>query len=136
MEFTYSLNKIEEAAKWLLNQAGSRKIVAFHGDLGAGKTTLIAAICKQLKVTEPVSSPTYPIINAYSNAAGEKIFHLDLYRLNSEQEAIEAGVEDCLVSGDLCLVEWPERLPGFFTGEVHCYISGAGPASRKLRIIS
>ncbi|RYG42033.1 MAG: tRNA (adenosine(37)-N6)-threonylcarbamoyltransferase complex ATPase subunit type 1 TsaE [Chitinophagaceae bacterium] len=136
MEFTYSLENIGEAAQWLLKQAAGRKIIAFHGDLGAGKTTLISSICNFLNVKEAVSSPTFAIINAYSTERSEKIFHIDLYRLKNEQEAIEAGVEDCLASGSLCLVEWPERVPDFFTGEMHCYISLVGNRARKLRIIA
>lgn len=135
MEFSYSLENIHDAARWLLDAAGDRKIITFHGDLGAGKTTLIAEICSLMNVVETVSSPTFSIINVYTAPEGEKIFHLDLYRLKSEREAIDAGVEDCLASESLCLVEWPERAPDFFTGEMHCYISIAGSSTRKLRII-
>lgn len=136
MEFIYSLDEIGEAVKWLLKQAGNRKIIAFHGDLGAGKTTLISALCKFLGVEDPVSSPTFSIINLYNSVGGEKIFHLDLYRLKDEQEAIEAGVEDCLSSGSYCFVEWPERVPELFTGEMHCYISLEGNMKRKLSFIA
>lgn len=135
MEFRYSLDKIDEAAEWLLSWKGDRKILAFHGDLGAGKTTLIAAICRKLKVLEAVSSPTFAIINAYTTREKETIFHMDLYRIKSEQEAIDAGVEDCLISGSLCLVEWPEKQPDLFSGETHCYISIASGTERILRII-
>ncbi len=136
MEFIYGLGNIEDAAKWLLNQAHGRNIITFHGDLGAGKTTLISSMCALLKVKEAVSSPTFSIINSYTTGDSETIFHIDLYRIKDEQEAIDAGVEDCLLSGNLCFVEWPERVPDFFTGEMHCYISLAGNMKRKLRIIA
>ncbi len=75
--------------------------------MGAGKTTLITEICKQLAVQDVPSSPTYSIINEYTTTSQATIYHLDLYRIQSVEEAIQAGVEDVLYSGNLCLVEWP-----------------------------
>jgi len=93
--------------------APDNRIYAFHGSMGAGKTSFIHALCTAKKVKENVSSPTFSIINEYSYPGGI-LYHLDLYRLKDEQEAIRAGVEDCLYSGQICLVEWPERAPGIF----------------------
>jgi tRNA threonylcarbamoyladenosine biosynthesis protein TsaE len=81
--------------------------------MGAGKTTFIHALCQLKGVTDMVGSPTFSIINEYQFPGG-KIFHLDLYRLKDEEEALRAGVEDVLYSGELCLVEWPDRAPGIF----------------------
>jgi tRNA threonylcarbamoyladenosine biosynthesis protein TsaE len=79
--------------------------------MGAGKTTLIHALCDEKGVTSTVGSPTFSIINEYSYPGG-RLFHIDLYRLKDEEEAVRAGVEDCLYSGDICLVEWPGRAEG------------------------
>jgi tRNA threonylcarbamoyladenosine biosynthesis protein TsaE len=84
--------------------------------MGAGKTSFIRALCGVKKVKETVGSPTLSIINEYSSPSGT-IFHLDLYRLKDEEEAVRAGVEDCLYSGEVCLVEWPDRAPGIFPDE-------------------
>jgi tRNA threonylcarbamoyladenosine biosynthesis protein TsaE len=81
--------------------------------MGAGKTTFIHALCDGKGVKDTVGSPTFSIINEYQYPGG-KIFHIDLYRLKDEEEALRAGVEDVLYSGELCLVEWPDRAPGIF----------------------
>jgi len=111
MEWTYSLPQINEIARFFWNTFPDKKIYAFQGDMGAGKTSFIRALCLAKKVKETVSSPTFSIINEYVSPDGV-IYHLDLYRLKDEQEAIRAGVEDCLYSGAICLIEWPERAPG------------------------
>jgi tRNA threonylcarbamoyladenosine biosynthesis protein TsaE len=116
MELVYSLNEIGEAAKMVLEAVGEAKVVAFEGEMGAGKTTLIQSVCKELGVSGTVSSPTFSIINEYASDFGT-IFHIDLYRCRSEEEVVRAGVEECLYSGNLCLVEWPSRAPGIFPDE-------------------
>lgn len=90
-----------------------KKIYAFRGQMGSGKTSFISALCKVKNVTETPGSPTFSIINEYNYSDGS-IFHMDLYRLKDEEEAIRAGVEEYLYSGEICLVEWPERAPGIF----------------------
>jgi tRNA threonylcarbamoyladenosine biosynthesis protein TsaE len=103
--------------------------------MGAGKTTFITALCHALGVTNAVSSPTFSIINEYRSADGERIYHMDLYRLKDETEAMNAGVEDAIYSGDLCLVEWPEKAPGIFPPDtVHCYLQSVAGNQRKLQI--
>jgi tRNA threonylcarbamoyladenosine biosynthesis protein TsaE len=103
--------------------------------MGAGKTTFIKAICKQLGVTGAVSSPTYSIINQYAAANGKTVYHLDLYRLKDEEEALQAGVEECFYSGEYCLVEWPDKTPGLLPeNTLHCYLSNSGNNERKLKI--
>ena len=108
------------------NQLVNATVFAFHGDMGAGKTTFIHALCDVKGVKDVVGSPTFSIINEYvytDNGDEKKIFHIDLYRLKDEEEAIQAGVEDCLYSDHICLVEWPERAPGIFPEDtVHVYI--------------
>jgi tRNA threonylcarbamoyladenosine biosynthesis protein TsaE len=135
MDVNFSLENINEAAKTFLAAMGQKKVIALHGQMGAGKTTFVHAICDSLGVNAAVSSPTFSIINEYKSANGEIIYHLDLYRLKDEQEAINAGVEDCLYSGNLCLVEWPEITPELFPEDtVHCYLSVSGERERKLVI--
>jgi tRNA threonylcarbamoyladenosine biosynthesis protein TsaE len=135
MDVNFSLENINEAAKTFLAAIGQKKVIALHGQMGAGKTTFVHAICDTLAVNGAVSSPTFSIINEYKSANGDIIYHLDLYRLKGEQEAINAGVEDCLYSGNLCLVEWPEITPELFPEDtVHCYLSVSGERERKLVI--
>lgn len=108
MELTFTLDTIHSAAEQFLQQVKGKKVFAFNGQMGAGKTTFIHALCYVLQVTSSVSSPTFSIINQYSYPGGT-LYHLDLYRLKDSEEAIQAGVEDCLYSGNICFVEWPER---------------------------
>ena len=82
--------------------------------MGAGKTTFINALCREIGVTETVTSPTYSIIQEYATQRNEVIYHIDLYRIKSDQEAMDAGIEDCLNSDEICMVEWPERAPEIF----------------------
>jgi tRNA threonylcarbamoyladenosine biosynthesis protein TsaE len=138
MELIYSLETIAEIATqfWKLNKDAA--VFAFHGEMGAGKTTLVHALCQAKGVTGVVGSPTFSIINeyVYDNAENHgRIFHIDLYRLRDEEEAIRAGVEDCLYSDHISLVEWPERAPGIFPeNTVHVYINVINSTTRRLRI--
>jgi tRNA threonylcarbamoyladenosine biosynthesis protein TsaE len=107
LEKTYSLNEVDEAAHWLIEQCSEQAIWRFYGSMGAGKTTLIKSLCSQLGVEDDVSSPTYSIVNEYIGNEG-KIYHFDFYRLNHVTEALEIGVEDYLYHGNRCFIEWPE----------------------------
>lgn len=112
MELIFGIDEINKAAQWLLNNNNENKIFAFYGEMGAGKTTFINAVCKQLGTTEPGSSPTFSIINEYITATGAIIYHMDWYRLKDEEEAVQAGVENCIYSNSLCFIEWPEKALG------------------------
>jgi len=114
MDVIFNYGEINAAARQLLILTPGVKVFAFSGEMGAGKTTFIHALCDELGVRDAISSPTYSIINHYKGAAGQTIFHMDLYRLKDEEEALNAGVEDCLYSGDTCLAEWPEKAAGIF----------------------
>ena len=134
MDSDFSLDNIEKIARQIVNTIGDKKVIAFHGEMGAGKTTLISAICHALNVQDKVSSPTFSIINEYYFPSG-KIFHIDLYRLKNEEEAIRAGVEDCLYSDHICFVEWPEKAPGLFPSDaVHVFIEVEDLETRHLTI--
>jgi tRNA threonylcarbamoyladenosine biosynthesis protein TsaE len=134
MEIIFRLEQLEVTAKKFRETMGDRTVFAFYGDMGAGKTTFITAVCKTLGVRETVSSPTFSIVNEY-NAAGRRIFHLDLYRLKDSEEAVNAGVEDVLFSGDTCFVEWPERAPEVFPPDtVNVTLEAMGNGARKLSV--
>lgn len=101
-------SQINQAAKQFVEFMGEDKVFAFHGSMGAGKTTIIKAICKELGVKESVTSPTFAIINEYKDGEGNSIYHFDFYRINKLEEAFDFGYEDYFYSGDLCFIEWPE----------------------------
>ncbi len=105
-----SLDSIREAAREFINQIGSTTVFAFNGEMGAGKTTFIKAICEELGVHDTVNSPTFAIVNEYEDAAGKAIFHFDCYRLKNLQEALDMGTEEYLYSGSLCFIEWAENI--------------------------
>ena len=133
-EWTFTIEKIGEAAEAFWQTAGEAKVLAFYGEMGAGKTTFIHALCDAKKVSSTVGSPTFSIINEYSYPGGS-IYHIDLYRLKDEEEAIRAGVEDCLYSGHLCLVEWPARAEGLLPDDtIHVYIEPINKHTRHIRV--
>lgn len=105
-----SLDTITDAAIEFVKQMGDNTVFAFHGEMGAGKTTFIKAICEKLGVTDVINSPTFAIINEYRSDSGELIYHFDFYRINKEEEAFDFGYEDYFFSGSLCFIEWPERI--------------------------
>ena len=108
------LGGIDAAAREFLAQIGDSSLVAFHAPMGAGKTTFINELCRQLGVeTDVTNSPSFAIINEYrSDTTAELIYHFDCYRLENEQEAVDIGAEDYFDSGAVCLIEWPERIEG------------------------
>ena len=135
MELIFILDEIGTAAKQFLSMVGDRTVFAFNGNLGAGKTTFIQAVCKTLGVTENTSSPTYSIIQQYKAGDEKIIYHIDLYRLKDEEEAIEAGVEECIYSGYKCFVEWPDKAPSLFPADtVPIFIEAIEDQKRKLSI--
>ena len=134
MEVNFTLNRIDETAALLLADHADQKMFAFHGEMGAGKTTFIHALCLAMGVTDVVTSPTFSIINQYKTTTGQTIYHMDLYRIKDENEAINAGIEDCLYSGNICLVEWPDKIPGIFPDEtLHITITSVDDNTRKLK---
>lgn len=115
IEFTIpSLENIDDAARKFMAEMGDYTVFAFYGEMGAGKTTFINALCRQLGVeTDITTSPSFAIINEYrSDTTAELIYHFDCYRLENEAEAQDIGAEDYFDCGALCLIEWPERIEG------------------------
>lgn len=105
-----SLSDLPKAASQLIDFAGNEKVFIFKGDMGAGKTTFIKAICEALGVDEGVTSPTFAIVNEYKSI-GKKIHHFDFYRLKTQTEALDMGAEEYFYSGNYCFIEWPEKIP-------------------------
>ena len=102
-----SLAELPEAAEAVIEALGTRTVVAFRGAMGAGKTTLIREIAAQLGSADNVTSPTFAIVNQYSDRDGRPVYHFDFYRIDRPEEAYDFGYEEYFYSGDLCLVEWP-----------------------------
>jgi tRNA threonylcarbamoyladenosine biosynthesis protein TsaE len=133
-EWMFTLDTIQAVAAGFWQRFGGRKVFAFHAQMGAGKTTFIHALCDVMKVSSRVSSPTFSIINEYGYEGGI-VYHIDLYRLKDEEEAIRTGAEDCLYSGNICLVEWPERAPAMFPADtVHVYLEAVDEQTRLMRV--
>ena len=111
MEITIkSLDTIHEAAKKFVNTMGNGKVFAFYGKMGAGKTTFIKALCEVLGVEDVITSPTFAIINEYTDGNDDPIYHFDFYRIKKLEEVYDMGYEDYFYSGNLCLLEWPELI--------------------------
>jgi tRNA threonylcarbamoyladenosine biosynthesis protein TsaE len=98
------------AAKELLNKIPDKKIFAFYGTMGAGKTTIIKAICNYLGAVDIVSSPTFTLVNEYRTADGESLFHMDFYRIRKQEEVFDFGIEEYLTGDSYCFMEWPELI--------------------------
>ncbi len=109
MTFEFSLNQISEIVSQIIAQKPNKTIL-FNGEMGAGKTTLINQISKTLGVTDATGSPTFSLVNEYKTSDNQTIYHFDLYRLKSENEALDMGIEDYLYSGNWCFIEWPEKI--------------------------
>lgn len=134
MEWTFSLPTIRDVAQKVWAITGPGQVLAFHGSMGAGKTTFIHALCDVLKVQGAVGSPTFALINEYRYAQGP-LFHIDLYRIQSEDEAVRAGIEEALHSGHSCFIEWPEKAPHLLPeATIHLYLEVLDEQTRTLRI--
>ncbi|MBE6193361.1 MAG: tRNA (adenosine(37)-N6)-threonylcarbamoyltransferase complex ATPase subunit type 1 TsaE [Rikenellaceae bacterium] len=105
-----SLNDLDKVADALLESLNGRNVVAFFAPMGAGKTTLISAIMERMGSQDTVTSPTFALVNQYYTESEEPVYHFDFYRINSLAEAFDMGYEEYFYSGDLCLVEWPEKI--------------------------
>ena len=105
-----TISELPSTAKQLIQVFGDKKIIAFYGKMGAGKTTLIKAICEELGVEETISSPTFSLVNEYRSVSGSKIYHFDFYRIKSLDEVYDMGYEDYFYSAAYCFIEWPEKI--------------------------
>ena len=105
-----SINDLEILAEKLLNEHADIKVWLFRGDLGAGKTTFIKVICEQLGVQDPMSSPSFALVNEYLDSSQSPVYHFDLYRIKDAEEIVEIGLEEYLDSGNFCFIEWPDMI--------------------------
>ncbi|OFX75859.1 MAG: tRNA (adenosine(37)-N6)-threonylcarbamoyltransferase complex ATPase subunit type 1 TsaE [Bacteroidetes bacterium GWE2_29_8] len=104
------INQLDEVAKILLNKHKENRLFAFYGSMGAGKTTFIKSICKQLGVNDYVNSPTFSLVNEYKDKNNKSIFHFDFYRIKSIEEVINMGFFEYIDSNSYCFIEWPEKI--------------------------
>jgi tRNA threonylcarbamoyladenosine biosynthesis protein TsaE len=136
MNRIYDINQVEEIAAELIKQFGKIPVWAFFAPMGAGKTTLISAIGKQMGIEDNVSSPTFALMNQY-DAHGKMIYHMDWYRLDSEKEAARAGMEAAFEEADFCFVEWPEKAIGLLPNDTQYFqIEILDPEHRRIFIPS
>lgn len=105
-----SISDLPSVVSQLLQLFDNRKIILLQGAMGAGKTTLIKELCKQLGVTGGITSPTFSLVNEYKTNSGQTIYHFDFYRIKNEVEAFDIGCEEYFYSGNLCFIEWPEKI--------------------------
>ncbi len=128
-----SKNDIDKAAKEFLNFYKEEAVFAFYGEMGAGKTTFIKSICEQLEVIDTVTSPTFSLINEYYTSNDALLYHFDFYRIETIQEAKDIGCEDYFYSGNICLIEWPEKIEEILPeNTVNIKIEVLSPDSRKI----
>ncbi|MDR0954507.1 MAG: tRNA (adenosine(37)-N6)-threonylcarbamoyltransferase complex ATPase subunit type 1 TsaE [Rikenellaceae bacterium] len=126
---------LPEVADLLLQMLRPGGVVAFYGEMGAGKTTLIRAICERLGVQDNVNSPTFSIVNEYRTEAGEPIFHFDFYRIDRPEEALDFGSEEYLSSGYRCLIEWPEKVESLLADDIdRVYIRVSADGAREITV--
>jgi tRNA threonylcarbamoyladenosine biosynthesis protein TsaE len=128
-----TIDVLHEVAQDIITALGNRKVILFYGEMGSGKTTLIKEICRQLGVTDVMSSPTYGLVNEYHTSDHKIIYHFDLYRVKNLEECLDMGMEEYLYSGNYCFVEWPDMAISLYPeNTAKVFIEGDG----NLRSIS
>ncbi|WP_445454242.1 tRNA (adenosine(37)-N6)-threonylcarbamoyltransferase complex ATPase subunit type 1 TsaE [Flavobacterium sp. 25HG05S-40] len=134
MEIIFSLEELAQVAKKVLMEK-PHKIILFHGVMGVGKTTLIKALAKELGVKEATSSPTFSLVNEYEAEDNLLVYHFDMYRLKSEIEALDMGIDDYLYSGNWCFIEWAEKIPNLLPEDYSTiHLSQSIDGKRSLRL--
>ncbi|MDN5285262.1 MAG: tsaE [Mucilaginibacter sp.] len=129
-----TISKLSAAAKAIIEHAANNRIFLFYGDMGAGKTTLIKTLCSVLGTEDTVTSPTFSIVNEYQ-AANDKIYHFDFYRLKDQTEAMDMGYEEYFYAGAYCFIEWPEKIPDLLPPHyTNISIKALNDGSRQINI--
>jgi len=129
-----SISQLSDTASEIIKFAEASRILLFYGDMGAGKTTLIKSLCECLGMHEPVTSPTFSIVNEHE-AGVDKIYHFDFYRLKTETEALDMGYEEYFYSGAWCFIEWPEKIPNLLPAHyITVNISVTGEDTRQIAV--
>lgn len=134
MNYNYALEELPQIAKKILTKANAKTFL-FYAEMGMGKTTLIKELAKQLGVTDLTSSPTFSLVNEYLSENGERIYHFDFYRIESEEEAYDIGLEEYFDDTSWCFIEWPSSIENLVPLEsVKIYIERNNDNTRKIRI--
>src|SRR6266542_4062895 len=138
MLFQISFDELRNFAEQFWHYVNDKKVFAFHGEMGAGKTTIISALCHYKGTKDVTGRPNFSNINEFfyfESGERKKIFYIDLYRLKDEEEVVQAGVEDCVYSGSVCFIEWPEKASNLFDEEtVHVFIEPVSETERKVEV--
>ncbi len=134
--FDYSLDQLDEAVRFLIREGSQELIWVFQGPMGAGKTTLIRALAQAFEVIDPVSSPTFGIVNEYHTAKGEEIYHFDFYRVEDPSEALDIGIEEYFYGGNRCWIEWAEKIAEYVPEEfLLIKIEPISPQKRRITLL-
>ncbi|MFI5219442.1 MAG: tRNA (adenosine(37)-N6)-threonylcarbamoyltransferase complex ATPase subunit type 1 TsaE [Bacteroidia bacterium] len=131
-----SVDELERVAEEIVSSIQNKKLIALYGEMGAGKTTLIQALCKKLNVTDAVTSPTFAIMNEYATADGEPVYHFDFYRINSVSEAFDLGYEQFFFNNNFCFIEWAEKISNLLPenrAEIHITVNDG---IREIKLIA
>jgi tRNA threonylcarbamoyladenosine biosynthesis protein TsaE len=132
----FNVHQLDDAAKKLITFAGANRVWLFEGDLGAGKTTLIKAVCRNFNVEDTVNSPSFSVVNEYKGKNGARFYHLDFYRIKDEEEAMDIGAEEYIFSGDYCFIEWPSKISSLLPQQyVSVSIQVEPDGSRSLNLV-
>ena len=127
-----SLSELPKVAEAVLGELRGRSVVLFRGPLGVGKTTLISRIAAALGAEDTVTSPTFALVNQYEGEGGRRIYHFDFYRINNVEEALDLGYEEYFYSGELCLVEWPEKIEPLLPEDAMTVMITVGEDERRI----
>ena len=127
---------LSDAADKFLRHFGEKRIFAFYGSMGAGKTTIIKAICKALGAIDIVSSPTFTLVNEYKTLTGETIYHIDFYRIKKQEEVFDFGIEEYLSGDAWCFMEWPEMIEDILPQETITIRLSVGQNEERILLIS
>src|SRR5574344_511463 len=135
MEITINgLDTIRSAARQFIENIGSSRVFAFYGKMGAGQTTFVKALCEELGCDDVITSPTFAIVNEYTDGEQQPIYHFDFYRIKKLDEVYDMGYEDYFYSGALCFIEWPELVEELLPGDaVKVYIDENEDGSRSIK---
>ena len=135
MNKTYAISELNTIAKEIIATSKSKTLL-FYGEMGAGKTTLIKEICKELGIEDVANSPTFSLVNEYHTANAEIVYHFDFYRIEDENEAYDIGVEDYFYSDAWCLIEWPQNIENLLpleSTEIHISVLENGFRNIQLK---
>jgi tRNA threonylcarbamoyladenosine biosynthesis protein TsaE len=127
---------LPDAADKFLRHFRDKRLFAFYGSMGAGKTTIIKAICKALGAIDIVSSPTFTLVNEYRTIAGETIYHIDFYRIKKQEEVFDFGIEEYLTGDNFCFMEWPEMIEDILPPETISIRISVGENEERILLIS